>query len=98
MTPTPCIPTPIHRILDLGALPPELPLTEERLGDIAHEAARLGYDAAQINVRGLRVGVVARFCPARFCRRAGLQRIRPTEAARQRHHLLGAHPQDTAQP
>ena len=98
----PTIPIPLHyteniRILPLEALPADVPFTEERVQQLAHEAARLRCHFIKIPVRGVMCYIGAKFSPAIHASACGLgaQRIAPDGV---RMPLFNAHPGDTAQP
>lgn len=62
----------LAKILNLGELPPERPLDADRAVAVAHEAARLHYESAELTIGGVTVTVAAKFSPqherARFLR------------------------------
>jgi hypothetical protein len=85
------------RILPLDALPADVPFTEERIAQLAHEAARLRFHFIKIPVRGVMTYISAKFSPAIHTRQCGLgaQRIAPDGV---RLPLFNLHPADTEQP
>jgi len=85
------------RILPLEALPADVPFTEERVQQLAHEAARLRFDFIKIPVRGVMTYIAAKFSPAIHAKACGLgaQRIAPDGV---RLPLFNAHPCDTYHP
>lgn len=85
------------RILHLDALPADAPFTEERVRQLAHEAARLRFTLVRIPVAGIPVYVAAKFSPAIHARQCGLGAVRMAPAE-SRPALFNTHPADTAQP
>lgn len=83
------------RILDVGAMTADLPLNRERVAQLAHEAGRLGYHAARIDVDGITVVIHARFAPAIFIASHGLTAKRDLPL---RPELMGLRTGETAQP
>jgi hypothetical protein len=48
------------KTLDLGRMPACMPLDAQRTAQVAHEAARLGYDLAKLEIGGQVIFVAAR--------------------------------------